>query len=419
MLFNQLRFFIDYHQLTKNEKLAERERLTKYVRDELQNFSRTSSADIKPVNVQPRLNEEMLYAKYMRTDDSVMDDEATRSRDHSSANSISDEVKTEPCSEPVSGSDEEKMEVLVEPLNLEQKVYSGPRPKLSSKPASIQSQQSNASNRPGQSLLKPIYQRKMDDSEVSIIRVVRPEVGLKAAEEVERKAPAAAVAAPIESQPAAICLSRLNLKAALFKAKDATKTQATQKRIESPETVAPQPLTVKCDVPLSLSQSSNASSSSSVESELLKTETDPVILGQEGFLRMLGLVTPAYSEFVMNRRPQRKKRMCTSTERGDFHYGKSIELFERQFSKRNNRQFLYSPPATRAKRRIGSNGSNPQAKVTTTTAPKRSKGIKKTSSSSSSISSNGSTSSERVCLICHKNSKFEFLAAFDELNTHL
>lgn len=329
------------------------------------------------MNVQTRMPEEALYAKYFRPATVVEDG-------HSSGTSVSEEVKMEPTT---SGSDEEKMEIPVKPedVRVEQKVYSGPR-KPSKPSATI-----TAQNRSGQSLLKPIHQRKIEDMDTDVpIRVVRPEIGLRKEVPVAPKA--------VEQQPAAISLSRLRLTAALSKAKDVNKGQQSQNRIEStsPETT----LTVQCNS-LSSSHSSNGSNGSSVDIEPMKDEQDAHELGQEGFLRLFGLFTPAYAEYMMNRRPQRKKRLCTSTERGDFHYGK-FELFERQFANKRQRQFLYSPPATRAKRRVASNALPKEPLV----LPKKGKGIKSNASSSSSISSNGSVNNtEKVCLTCYKRSK--------------
>lgn len=356
----------------------ERERLTNIVRAELQTYARTNTGDIRPMNVLKRLPEDALYSKYFRPATSTDDS-------HSSATSISEDVKTEPTS----ASDEERLEILVQPqeVRVEQKVYSGPRQKANKQPATTTVQ-----NRPGQSLLKPICQRKIEETEPEVqVRIVRPEFGIHKVEPVVEKE---------MQQPAAISLSRLRLAAALCKAKDENKGQQTQNRKESksPETT----LTVKCNTSTSSSRSSNGSSS--IEIESVKDGENASDLGQEGFLRLFGLFTPAYTEYMMNRRPQRKKRTCTSTERGDFHYGK-FELFERQFANKRQRQFLYSPPATRAKRRVGNNG-NALVKEPLV-LPKKSKGIKSNASSSSSISSNGSAnSSEKVCLTCHKRSEF-------------
>lgn len=361
--------------------MGERERLTNVVRDELSHFARSNTGELKPMNVQSRLTENALYLRYLRFDD-ISD--SCSSRDNSSENSVSDDIKFETIS------DDERLEIVVpdEGRHYEQKVYAGPRQK-----AAKVSPKLVAPNRTGQSLLKPIHQRKIEENDIESfhIQVVRPEIGIKKVQKNEEKEP---------TQPAAISLSRMRLAAALSKAKDATKSNTNQNRIQTelPEPVVRPVVEIKCNTPLSSSQSSNASSSVEME----RDEESPVEMGQENFLRIFGLCTPAYTEYLMNRRPQRKKRTCTSTERMDFHYGK-FELFEKQFAnKRNKRQFLYSPPATRAKRRVGSNGSNAQAKELLPS--KRSKGIK-SNSSSSSISSNGSSHLEKVCVTCYKRSR--------------
>lgn len=375
MLFNRLRFLLDYHQITKNIKLAERAQLTMAVREELANFSRSNTGDVRPINVQVRLSEDALYGKYFRSDGSMDDDQY-----QSSGNSVSDDIKTEI----ISGSDDEKVEILVlnDDILNEQKVYCGPGRKM-----------------PGESLLKPINQRKIEEFDTDVlVQVVRPEIGISKIE----KTPKILIKDPPKPQPAAISLSRMRLSEALFKAKNATQAKPLLKRDKSKSPVnVSAPLTVKCNTTLSSSRSSNGSSN---EIEPLKDELDASEMSQEGFLRLFQLCTPAYTEYLMNRRPQRMKRLCTSTERGDFHYGR-YDLFEKQFANKRQRQFLYSPPATRAKRRVGSNGSNAQTKETTAAA-KKGRGIKSNASSSSSISSNGSNnSSEKVCSTCYKRSK--------------
>lgn len=330
------------------------------------------------MNVQTRLSEDALYSKYFRPSSTI--------EESHSSDSISEDIKIEP----ISGSDDEKMEIIVIPeevheVRIEQKVYSGPRQKSMKQPAVT------VQNRPGQSLLKPMNQRKIGEIESEVkIHVVRPEVGIKKVQPVVEKP---------KSQPAAISLSRLRLSAALCKAKDENKGQQTQNRMETTSPDTTPTLTVKCNE----SSSPQSSNGSSVEIEPMKDEEDAADLGQEGFLRIFGLFTPAHAAYMMNRRPQRKKRQCTSTERGDFHYGK-FELFEKQFANKRQRQFLYSPPATRAKRRVGSNG-NAQAKEQLFIT-KKTKGIKSNASSSSSISSNGlNISSEKVCLSCYERSE--------------
>lgn len=374
LLFNRLRFFIDYHQITKSLSIAEREILTNQVRDELANHNRANPGDIRPKHVQIRPNEEALLGKYCQSATSPEDG-------YSSGNSVSNDVKIEPTS---SGSDDEKIEILVEPddIQIEQKVYSGPRQKSIKMPIA------------GQSLLKPIHQRQKEEV---IIRVVRPETGMKKS---------------TEPQPLGVSLGRLRLAQALDNAKKANKVQSTPK-IESPETLPSETteLTVKCTTPVSSSQSS---SGSSPEIEPVKDEETPDELGQETFLRLFNLYTPAHAQYLMNRRPSRKTRKCRSTERNDYLYGK-YELFERQFANKRPRQFLYSPPATRAKRRVASNGTakqqqRPAPAREPCTIPKKNKSIKSNASSSSSISSNGSrnsnsNSTEKVCLTCYERSK--------------
>lgn len=416
----------------KNATIPERERLTCHVRDELQNFaSMSSKSDIKPMNVQKRLSEDALYRKYMTMPDAV-DYDTSNSRGHSSRNSLSDEPKTEKTDSviseqisSVSGSDEEKVEILVTPEDVhhtEQRVYNGPRQTVSAAmtqpPPLVPLTQTN------RSLLKPMYQRIIEENDANGICVVRPEIGLtKKLEEPKVKQVPKPSAAPQPKpqsqppqQPATISLFRQRLSAALNKAKDEQQTMHNRIQTESPDTVSSsspitQALTVKCNSTTSSSsppQSSKCSPSSIEMDSLNQNEIDPSEMEQANFLRLFGLCTPAYTQYLMNRRPQRKKRTCTSTERTDFHY--KFELFEKQFSKRNKRHFLYSPPATRAKRRIASNGINSLAKeVITTAAKKRTKGIKSNASSSSSISSSGSSNyTEKVCVTCYKQSKNRF-----------
>lgn len=413
----------------KNVKIEERERITCYVRDELQNFTRMASgSDIKPTNVQRRSSEDVLYRKYLLVND-VVDDETSNSRGHSSRTSVSDEPKTDSLSEKissVSGSEDEKLEILVRPDDvqlIEQRVYNGPGQKGSKPTTTVSSfpviQPISQINSSKHSILKPMHQRLIEESDANGICVVRPEIGLtkkveqpKLKQQTKQPPPPPLPEQQQPAQPLPINLFRMRLSAALCKAKD--EQQTFQKRIqtESPETVSPPPvtqtLTIKCNsTPISSSQSSNNGSPTSIEIESLSQgEIDPSEMEQEKFLRLFDLCTPAQTAYLMNRRPQRKKRVCTSTERMDYYYGK-FELFEKQFSKRNSkRHFLYSPPATRAKRRIASNGINSLAKdVITAAATKRTKGIKSNASSSSSISSNGSNPTEKVCLTCYKRSE--------------
>lgn len=238
---------------------------------------------------------------------------------------------------------------------------------------------------------------------------------------------------PSQPQQQTISLSRLKLKEALCKAKgikSAPEELRVKIKCESPETITclsstnSKPITILS----SSSQSSNSSCDDIFDSiDLSKEDQESTVLGKEPFLRLFGLYTHTYSHYLKKRRTQRKRRNCTSTEKGDFHYGR-LDLFERQYAnKRNKRQFLYSPPATRAKRQrralngdtdvTTSNGSDCINTKSTTTAT--TKVLKSNASSSSSLSSapslNNISSSARVCLSCFKRSKqffFSLLSLF-------
>ncbi|XP_053659383.1 uncharacterized protein LOC128708430 [Anopheles marshallii] len=81
-------------------------------------------------------------------------------------------------------------------------------------------------------------------------------------------------------------------------------------------------------------------------------------MGQDGFLRYLELHTPAEAQALKERKRERKRRSCYSTERKDFHYGK-LDYYEQQqqyqavrASKRTHqRPVLYSPPVAAIKKR--------------------------------------------------------------------
>lgn len=80
--------------------------------------------------------------------------------------------------------------------------------------------------------------------------------------------------------------------------------------------------------------------------DLPEEEEEPTVLGKEPFLRVFGLYTHTYYDYLKMRRSERKRRNCTSTEKRDFHYGKIDILFERQSTK-NKRVFLKSTPEPR------------------------------------------------------------------------
>lgn len=89
----------------------------------------------------------------------------------------------------------------------------------------------------------------------------------------------------------------------------------------------PQQRTTKIPSPVISPQPSVSSESDGID--LPEEDPEPLVLGKEAFLRVVGLCTQTYKEYIMSRRSERKRRHVTSTERGDFHYGK-LELFEVQ-----------------------------------------------------------------------------------------
>lgn len=113
--------------------------------------------------------------------------------------------------------------------------------------------------------------------------------------------------------------------------------------------------------------------------DLPEEEEEPTVLGKEPFLRLFGLYTHTYYDYLKMRRSERKRRNCTSTEKRDFHYGKIDILFERQ-SNKNKRVFLRSKPAPRPAI------TKPKRKRLEISAPLKKQKIEPASNSSSSSS---------------------------------
>lgn len=348
--------------ITKGQ-ISDRERLTNWIKHELKSYAKSfEDQEMRPRNVEPRLSADELYAKYTTGSD----------KSHSrSSESSPDPNQMEIGNQPMQPED---VDVA---LNLTYKHLS------------------NGPIKSGESLLKPKAER----------------VSLTKNDAIEAKShETMASDNSQQEQPALISMSRLKLKQALCKAKNASETKIEpmdlRNQTDSPITcVSLQPKAITI---LSSSQSSNSSSSDDLE--FYKDELEPP--SKEKFLRYFGIFTQEYSNHLKSRRSQRKRRNCTSTNRMDFHYGK-FELFERQFTKRSKNQFLYSPPATRAKRRIGSNNGTANNLVRTATASSlarevaisRRKGVRSNASSSSSLSSNVSSQYDKVCVSCFKGSK--------------
>lgn len=77
------------------------------------------------------------------------------------------------------------------------------------------------------------------------------------------------------------------------------------------------------------SPSPTSSSGGSLDApDLPDEDEEPTTLGKEAFLRVFGLCTLTYHAFLSSRRSERKRRNVTSTEKGDFHYGKIQTILE-------------------------------------------------------------------------------------------
>lgn len=65
---------------------------------------------------------------------------------------------------------------------------------------------------------------------------------------------------------------------------------------------------------------------------------------QDKFLSQFNLFTHTKVTHLKNQRPQRNKRIRTSTKRNDYYYGK-YDLFEKQFTKVNKQKYVNYAPA--------------------------------------------------------------------------
>lgn len=362
---------MDYHLLSRNADIEERIALTNAIREELMEYDRTHAEDIHPKEVQRRLDVNRLYSKYVLRDE--IDDD-----------SDSVDVDQTPIDYKIQAPSTSRS--ICEPMN---RAADTVKPMIKIMQKNVQTKEGVKS---GQSLLKPRPQWSQVKGQATYGKLPT----------VEPEKPAAA---PIQA-------GRLKLTQALNKAKDKGTTPATTPQSSTSPSPTEQPKAKsrksrESPDSMSSSQSSNASSEEvdSIDKNLaLNTTVDVEDMTQEEFLRIFRLYTPEYSEYLKNRKPQRRRRNCTTmSARADFHYGK-FELFEKQYAnKRNKRPFLYSPPATRAKKRVVSNGDKPATGAATATVPaktvlvkdliaaKRAKnGIKSNASSSSSLTSNAS-----------------------------
>lgn len=112
--------------------------------------------------------------------------------------------------------------------------------------------------------------------------------------------------------------------------------------------------------PSSTSVSSNGSIASgetdaALASEAINSASSIQELSQEHFLQCFRLCTPEHKALLLAKKPVRRRRNCTSEEARQI-YKEKYALFERQYTvRRNKKEFMYSPPATRGRRRVVSN----------------------------------------------------------------
>lgn len=396
VIFNRLRLFIDYY-LLRNQ--TDRQQLTDHVSAEISRYAQVCGPNIRPMSVKRRLTADELNNKFIANNSTADDKQKLPSPQDDDSQVISlddmDDMSMTMSDDPNDDYswkvESEVMEVLLSPDDIPAAIESN-----NQQPQQTYSQLNNKAQQKQESLLKPKAER------VSLTKEERVATTKVTKENARKPSP------PAE----AINLSRLRLKQALCKAKDANKpVEAVRVKSASPDTVKFVPTESK---PITILSSSSSSSSSSSEDffeaiDWSNENAAPPALSQEPFLRYFGLYSHTYSEYLTKKRSVRKRRMCTSTEHRDFHYGR-LDLFEKQYAnKRNKRQFLYSPPATRAKkqRRAASDAELQSNAVAENGGTGR--GIKSNASSSSSLSSTtATTTNAKVCVKCFKRSKFPF-----------
>lgn len=379
VIFNRLRLFIDYF-LLRNK--VDRQQLTDYVSEQISMYAKACEQDIRPIRVQRRLCAAELHVKFFANnsmtnlppkqlaklpngnnnkiilmDDDKYDDGIII---HGNANDMKGEV----------------MEFLMSPDDVSGSI--------------VPNELINRSNHRGQKALM---------KQLSLLKPKEERISLPKEEQTEKS-----TSSPAQ---AAINLSRQKLKEALFKAKgkkDESKQILIKAKSASPEPMRSASNKSSDTVPaLSSSQSSSSSSSEDIYEAVGNSHENgnTTALDKESFMRVFGLCTHSYSQYMTRRHTKRKRRNCTSTERGEFHYGR-LDLFEKQYAnKRNKRQFLYSPPATRAKKQRRA-FSDAEAHSTSTAI--RSTNAETTRAPKPNIPS--APLSARVCVTCFKRSKY-------------
>lgn len=372
VIFNRLRLFIDYF-LLRNK--VDRKQLTDFVSEEISNYAKTCAKDIRPIRVKHRLCAADLHAKFFaeigmknlpREPLSTSQKDGNRMISLDEANCADDDD--------MKG---EVMEFLMSPEDI-------PGTNVPIESSSRSYQQKRQLKTEQESLLKPKEER------ISLPKDDGPRTST--------------------SPPSheAINLSRLKLREALCKAKG-KKDEPNQFRIKaksaSPEPVRCASVEPKPIATLSSSQSSSSSSSEDIYEAVAEDVGDSTAVDKDTFMRLFGLCTHSYSHYLSRRHTKRKRRNV-STERGDFHYGR-LDLFEKQYAnKRNKRQFLYSPPATRAKKQRRAASDAEAHSVAITNAPVNAVPARGPKTQVFSLSSAlPGPISTKVCVTCFKRSK--------------
>lgn len=403
VIFNRLRLFIDYYLLRNR---TDRRKLTDYVSRQISMYAKVCGPNIRPMSVKIRMNADELDRKFITNNSTeelklkIMPDNDV---DHIILLDDRDDTNDSGSNDIQSNMESEMMEVLISPEDISVPIESN------NGPNSAYFQQQLKAHQRQESLLKPKAERISLTKEERIATKTMP---------TNRNVQTQQNVQPLE----AINLSRLKLKQALCKAKDRQKPTKQEDRVKSP---SPDPVKFipTESKPITILSSSSASSSSSEDFfETIDWSGDnvagPTMPTKEPFLRYFGLYTHTHSEYLTKKRTVRKRRMCTSTEHRDFHYGR-LDLFEKQYAnKRNKRQFLYSPPATRAKkqRRTASDAEIQSVDMTERMNSVSGHGTKSNASSSSSLSSssNGLATAAKVCVKCFKRSEYPTLTGHSQ-----
>lgn len=356
-IFNSLRFSIDVHTLNAGPDSQARLLITQAISRQIAEFVQTER-NIQPKDAKPRMTMAELYNKYIVGSD------------------ISGIVANQPDQvESIVGID-----LTTQP--------SASQSTLSQAGPSTSNELSNAADKvkPMTKILEVnVHNRLATTSGQSLLRPrkqwAKPTNGIPTMTS-KTNSPAA------EKPTASIQMSRLKLTAALSKAVNgptATTTDpsatnddelaglddlsgsadsSSQSELLEPPSKRRRNSTDNGDMsprpPSSTSISSNGSISSAetvaaLASEAINSVSSIQELSQEHFLHCFRLCTPEHKAILLAKKPPRRRRNCTSEEARQL-YKEKYALFERQYSvRRNKKEFMYSPPATRGRRRVVSN----------------------------------------------------------------